>query len=196
MNDDAEKRRVLAEFHYYILRFRAREAVVNDILRRLREEGGEDKWHNIKLASLGIEAVRYAAENWHRVDRLMDRFHAPDREHHFFSTIARPSHFGVAVWQSGTEADVLHGIAMGRPSNNKTSLTINWIERSYDPSFPKGGILLPVMACAEEYAKLLGCRTIYVKNPVDGNALADYGYRHIRRLDATGVYYFKDVTPC
>jgi hypothetical protein len=33
----------------------------------------------------------------------------------------------------------------------------------------QGGILLPILACAEEYAKLLGCERVLVKDAVDPN---------------------------
>ena len=98
-----------------------------------------------------------------------------------------PSFFDLAIWQRIEGSSVLQGLALGKPSDGKTHLTINWVERSFAPNYLPGGILLPMLACAEEYAKLLGCKRVLVKNPVDPSKYQRYGYSpyELRRVRAT-----------
>jgi len=67
-------------------------------------------------------------------------------------------------------------MALGKPSNAKSHLSVNWVERSFEPTYFRGGILLPVLACAEEYAKLLGCQRVVIKDTVDPEDYGRYGY--------------------
>ena len=82
---------------------------------------------------------------------------------------------------------------MGRPSNGKTHLTINWVERSFAPTYLKGGILLPVLACAQEYAKLLGCKRILIKDPVDPKLYERYGYSPYELRRVRAAYLCKEL---
>jgi len=106
------------------------------------------------------------------------------------------SHFNLAVWQHYTEDDVekriLQGLALGKPSRAKTHLTVNWVERSFAPSYFRGGVLLPVLACAEEYGKLLGCERVLVKDPVDLSVFEKYDYAPYKG-PVVGFYMSKEL---
>lgn len=105
----------------------------------------------------------------------------------------RPSFFDLAIWQQIGTNHVLQGLALGRPSNGKTHLTINWVERSFAPTYLKGGILLPVLACAQEYAKLLGCKRILIKDPVDPKLYERYGYSPYELRRVRAAYLCKEL---
>ena len=94
----------------------------------------------------------------------------------FFRFRHNPAFFDLAIWQDVDGQKVLQGLALGRPSSGKQNLNVCWVERSYAPSYFKGGILLPILACAEEYAKLLGSAKVVVKNAIDPSVFEKYGY--------------------
>ena len=87
----------------------------------------------------------------------------------------------------------LQGLALGKPSDGKTHLTINWVERSFAPTYMRGGILLPILACAEEYARLSGCRRVLIKNPDEPSKYARYGYETYRLRRVSAAYLCKEL---
>jgi hypothetical protein len=84
-------------------------------------------------------------------------------------------------------------MALGKPSSGKTHLTINWVERSFAPTYLRGGTLLPILACAEEYAKLLGCKRVLIKNPIEPSKYARYGYAPYRLRNVSSAYLCKEL---
>lgn len=72
-----------------------------------------------------------------------------------------------------------------------TSVLIGW-KRSFAPTYLKGA-LVPILACAEEYAKLLGSERVVIKDAIDPAKYERYGYRpfHIER--AKGHYLSKEL---
>jgi hypothetical protein len=151
--------------------------VAGAMIARMERDGGRDNWNQIALASIDEEAINYARLEWVKYygpDTHQGFIHSWERLHHKFAH--RPAHFDLAIWQIIGGTRILQGLALGKPSNGKTHLTINWVERSFAPTYLKGGILLPILACAEEYARLLGCVRVLLKDPVDPKIYHRYGY--------------------
>jgi hypothetical protein len=105
----------------------------------------------------------------------------------------RPSFFDLAIWQTLNGEDVLQALALGQPSNGKSQLNLNWIERSFAPTYLRCGALLPILACAEEYAKLIGAARVVVKDAVDPAVYARYGYEMVRLPHGAGVHPVKEI---
>lgn len=180
--------------YYYTLRFIAREAVAKAFVDRFKREGGKDNWNLITLASIDQEALDYARLEWTKYyseETHLGFSHSWEAIYHHFRH--RPSFFDLAIWQQMNGSRVLQGLAIGRPSRGKTHLTVNWIERSFAPTYMKGGILLPVLACAEEYAKLLGCERLLIKDPVDPTCYELYQFRAYALKRAKGTYLAKEL---
>jgi hypothetical protein len=111
----------------------------------------------------------------------------------FHKYLHRPSFFDLAIWQEIDGVNVLQGMALGQPSNAKRQLNINWVERSFAPTYLRCGALLPILACAEEYAKLLGSSRVVVKDAVDPSIYARYGYNLVRLSHGGGVHPVKEL---
>jgi hypothetical protein len=84
-------------------------------------------------------------------------------------------------------------MALGQPSNGKTHLVVNWVERSFAPTYFRGGILLPILACAQEYAKLLGSERVLIKDAVDPAKYGRYGYSDYKLPKAKASYLAKEL---
>lgn len=163
--------------YYYTLRTEARRRVVEQINRRATTDRSRETWDGITLASVNLEAIEYARLEW-------PKHYGPDThggfsqswERLYYKFAQMPDHFGLAIWQDIEDKKVLQGLALGKPSRAKTHLTINWVERSFEPTYFRGGILVPILACAEEYGNLLGCERVLVKDPIDPGVYQRYGY--------------------
>lgn len=163
--------------YYYTLRTEARRRVVEQLNRRATTPEHRQIWDGITLASVTPEAVEYARLNWPKyygLDTHPGFQSSWDRL--FYRFVQMPDHFGLTIWQQTGDIKVLQGMALGKPSRAKTHLTINWVERSFEPTYFRGGVLIPILACAEEYANLLGCQRVLIKDPVDPKVYERYGY--------------------
>lgn len=173
--------------YYYVLRSHARRLVAEAINRR-----PGDHYDKVTLSSINTEALEYARLEW-------PKHYGPDTHpglafswenlNHKFSH--RPSYFDLAIWQTVQGKRVLQGLALGKPSHARTRLALNWVERSFAPTYLRAGILLPVLACAEEYAKLLGSTSVVIKDAVDPAKYARYGYTP-RRIKYVGDVLVKE----
>ncbi|MFC3704472.1 hypothetical protein ACFOOL_06865 [Devosia honganensis] len=144
-----------------------------------RSMGGpsHEIWDGISLASVNPEAIDYARLEWPKFYNEGTHLgFSQSWERLFYRFGAMPDHFGLAIWQQFGDTKVLQGLALGKPSRAKTHLTINWVERSFEPTYFRGGILIPILACAEEYANLLGCQRVLIKDPIDPGVYERYGY--------------------
>ncbi len=140
------------------------------------------------IGSITKEAIDYSRLEWPKFYSQETHLGFSESwETLFYKFAPTPSFFDVAIWQQIGGSDVLQAMALGKPSDGKTHLTINWVERSFAPTYLRGGALLPILACAEEYAKLLGCQRVLIKNPIDPTKYARYRYvpYRIRRVAAT-----------
>ena len=179
--------------YYYQLRSASRLRVAQSYARQLRN-ASPSSWHGMTLASIDKRATDYTRLHW-------PKYYGPDTHlgfqdsweilHRKFFPI--PSFFDLAIWQRTADGDVLQGMALGKPSDGKTHLTVHWVERSFEPTYLRGGILLPVLACAEEYARLLGCRRVLIKAPVDPAKYARYGYTPYQLRRVYAAYLCKDL---
>ena len=55
-------------------------------------------------------------------------------------------------------------------------------------------MLLPILACAEEYAKLIKCKRVLIKNPVDPSKYERYGYEPYRIPRVYAPYLCKELS--
>jgi hypothetical protein len=185
------------EYHhsyYYALKNHSRGEVVKSLNNKIKNFGKRENWSSLTLCSVNREAVDYARLEWakHYSDTTHNGF--PESwEHLFYKFAHRPSYFDLAIWQVVEGTKVLQGMALGQPSNGKTHLIVNWVERSFAPTYFKGGILLPILACAEEYAKLLGCERVLIKDAVDPNKYERYGYTSYKLAKTKAKYLAKEL---
>lgn len=166
----------------------AQQQVAASLNEKIARSKNPMKLSGITLASITKEAKDFARLEW-------PKYYSEETHHGFVESwdilhqkfIPIPAHFDLAIWQRIGDSSVLQGLALGKPSDGRSHLTLNWVERSFAPNYLQGGILLPVMACAEEYAKLLGCKRVLIKNPVDPDKYRRYGYEpyKLRRVRAT-----------
>ncbi len=185
----------LADYaYYYALRNISREVVAKSLMSKIQISSSHHRWNNLTLGSIDKAAINYARLEWPK--------YYSDRTHHGFKYswetiyrkfIHRPSLFDIAIWEKIDGVQVLQGLAIGKPSNGKTHLVINWVERSFAPSYLKGGVLLIILACAEEYAKLLGCKRVLIHSPVDDGKYQRYGYAPYKLTKVCGRYLCKDL---
>lgn len=181
------------ELVYGALRRAARDLVAQKINEKNQRTGSGGKWKNVTLASICDDAVEAARKDWPKY------YGAATHDGFLFSWEklnqkfrCRPSHFNLAVWQEINGDRVLQALALGKPSNAKTHLTLHWIERSFAPTELKG-VLVAILACAEEYAKLIGSSRVLIKDAVDSGVYEKYGYAKYELRKVSGSYLSKDV---
>ncbi|MCC5993580.1 MAG: hypothetical protein JJT99_13785 [Rhodobacteraceae bacterium] len=186
--------------YYYALQNIARRRTAERINRRVLRSGDIQRWDNLTLCSiLGREAgdaLKYAEEVWPK--------YYNDQTHHGFATKWRdlvyrsmndPDHFNLAIWQKVEGEQCLVALALGSPSNARTLLTLKWIERFFGHNYLAGRALWPILSCAEDYARLLGCERVLIKDPVDPRKYQRYGYAVYRHPGVRfgGVYLGKEM---
>lgn len=180
--------------YYYSLRTEARSRVVDALNRRIKSKADRERWRAITIASIKEDAIEYARFQWSKYYDGETHHPLPvtwERLYYAFSQ--KYAHFNVAIWQDLPSGKKLRGMAFGKPSRGKTHLTINWLERSPEIDYFAGGVLLPILSCAEEYAKLLGCKRVFIKDPVDETAFEKYGYHKTDAAPKGGVYLVKEL---
>jgi hypothetical protein len=90
---------------------------------------------------------------------------------------------------------VLQGLALGKFSNARTHLTINWVERSFEPTYLRAGILPIVLDCASVYADLVGAERVLIKDPVDPAVYMKYGFAPFKpKKRVHGTYLSKELS--
>ncbi|MER8401233.1 hypothetical protein [Mesorhizobium sp. M0306] len=180
--------------YYQALRTEARGRIVNALNRRIKTAEDRETWRGITLASMNQEAYDYARVEWPKYYGVDTHEGLPySWERLYFKFMAKPSNFNLAVWQTLGDQKILQGLALGKPSSGKTHLTVNWVERSFGPSYFRGGVLMPILACAEEYAKLLGCERVLVKDAIDPAHFEKYGYAPYDHVPKGGTYMAKEL---
>jgi hypothetical protein len=55
------------------------------------------------------------------------------------------------------------------------------------------GVLLPILSCAEEYAKLIGATKVVVKDAVDPNRYERYEYGKVHLPHGGGEHPVKEI---
>jgi hypothetical protein len=179
--------------YYYTLKNEGRRRVVDALNKKIKAHGNRELWDKLTLCSINKESIEYARLNWPKYYGPATHEGLPySWERLYYQFSPRPAYFDLAIWQQVGDQKVLQGMALGKPSNGKTHLSINWVERSPEPTYFRGGILLPVLACAEEYAKLLGCHRVVIKDTVDPGGYRLYGYAPYT-IPKVGVFPAKEV---
>lgn len=180
--------------YYYSLRAASRNAVADSINRKTRTLAGMQRWGNITLCSIEEDALKESRTEWPKFygnDTHTGFAYSWEKLYHRF--MHRPSFFDLAVWQHIGGEKVLQALALGRPSHGKTHLTLNWVERSFAPTYLRGGALVIILACAEEYAKLLGCQRVLIHEPVDPMKYERYEYRPYKIARVPARYLCKEL---
>ena len=103
--------------------------------------------------------------------------------------------FDIAIWQTIDDQEVLVALALGNPSHGRTHLTLKRVERYFGHNHVAGRALWPILTSAEEYARLLGCERVLIKDPVDSDKYARYGYETYAhpQVPHGGHYMAKEV---
>lgn len=180
---------------YYTLKNKARDIAAASINQRVKGNSTCLNWRGLTLSSINAEALDYAHKEWRK-------YYSPETHLGFvhgwkdiyWKFCQNPSHFDLAIWQDIGNESVLQGLAIGKPSRGKNYLTIHWVERSFAPTYINVGILLPILTCAETYAILLGCDKVLIKDAVDSEKYARYGYRPFERPGVPGEYLVKEMS--
>jgi hypothetical protein len=167
--------------YYYALQNFARRRTAERINRRVLKSGDMRRWDNLTLCSiLGREvgdALQFAEDVW-------PQYYGDDTHHGFamkwrdlvYKATNDPDHFNLAIWQKVDGEPCLVALALGAPSNGRTLLTLKWIERFFGENYLSGRALWPILSCAEDYARLIGCKRVLIKDPVDRRKYERYGY--------------------
>lgn len=182
--------------YYYVLNNEARKRTVEAINKRLLRTGDINRWDKLTLCSIGGtekgDAFGFARSRWPQYYGEDTHLGFPESwEKLYFRYFPGKDHFELAIWQEVDDEQVLVALALGNPSNAHTHLTVKWVERYFGHSYLAGRALWPILTCAEEYAKLLGCERVLILNPVDPSKYERYGYSPYFHPDvAYGGYYF------
>jgi hypothetical protein len=112
--------------YYYALRTGAREKVADALNDKFRETEGPAHTTRLTLCSIGSDEIDYARLEWPKYYAVGRHGGLPySWEKLLLKFGPRPSYFDLAVWQQIDDQRVLQELALGRPSNRKTHLTIN-----------------------------------------------------------------------
>jgi hypothetical protein len=181
------------ELRYAALRRLAREFVAHKINEKNQRVGAGGQWKGVVLASICEEALEAARKEWPKYygDETHEGF-LYSWERLFYKFGCRPSFFNLAIWQECDGERHLQAMALGKPSRAKTHLTLHWVERSFAPTALKG-VLPAILACAEEYAKLLKSERVLIKDAVDNAVYEKYGYAPYDLRKVSGSYLSKEV---
>ena len=177
--------------YYYALNTEARSRTVNALNKRLLRSGGIQRWSRLTLCSI---PGRQIGDAFDFAQNIWPAYYGPDTHEGFcesweklyFRYYQGQDFFDLAIWQEVDGQQVLVALALGNPSNARTHLTLKWIERFYGKNYLGGRALWPILTCAEEYAKLLGCERVLIKDAVDPAKYERYGYEPYRH---PGVAY-------
>lgn len=181
------------ELRYAQLQRVAREHIASKINAK-NARVGVGRFKGVTLASICKAALEEARKEW-------PKHYGPDThagfseswERLYYKFRNRVSFFNLAVWQEiEGQGRVLQGLALGKPSNAKTHLTVHWIERSFAPTAIPG-ILSLILPCAHEYAKLLRAERVLIKDPVDSRVYEKYGFTPYKLPKVGGVYMSRNV---
>lgn len=180
--------------YYQTLRLEARSMVVDAFNRRIKSNTHRETWKGITLASIDNEAIEYARLKWPKFYDGDTRQPFPYSWEKLFLSYSRvPAHFNIAVWQTLPDAKILRGMALARPSAAKKHISVNWLERGYEEPYFKGGVLLPILASTAQFAKLLGCERVLIKNALDPEEFSPYGYAPFADAPKGADYLSKEL---
>jgi len=167
--------------YYYALQSIARRKTADRINKRLLRSGGIKRWDNLTFCSImgrdPGDALGFAEQEWPKYYNGADcQGFASMWRGLVYKSLNDPDHFNLAIWQKVDEEQRLVALALGNPSNGRTLLTLKWVERFFGPNYLKGRALWPILDCAEEYARLVGCKKVLIKDPIDPRKYERYGY--------------------
>lgn len=180
--------------YFYGLRAIARARTMEFLNNRVLVDGGAVELDGTILSSIDEEAIAYAETEWPKFYGESTHFgFSKPWSYIWYHADLQPSNFNLAIWQKFNDNKVLQGLAVGKTSEGKKHLSVNWVERNFAPSYNRFGILPPTLICVEEYAALLGCERVLIKNPVDASKYERYGYEPYDIRKANAVFLSKEV---
>lgn len=154
----------LAEARYEGLRAAARHATQEASADVLPQHGWRDAPFELSLCPIDAAALNFWEAWWHGkqynnggpVGFSWDLLAVHFRK--------RPKRFEVALWGGST----LCALAVGLPSRGEDNLTLHFLERYWGTN-PISGYIAPIVIdAADNYAAILGKRSLKIKNPVRG----------------------------
>ncbi|MBY5974039.1 hypothetical protein KUV28_16885 [Ferrimonas balearica] len=186
--------------YYYVLRQEARKRVQDALNSRILRHGGLATFDNLTICSIMSHempsALDFARTEWPKhYQRGSWTGFGTSWDDIVIPALKDPDIFDLAIWQRIDGEQVLAALALGVPSNRRTHLTLKWVERFRGHTHIKGKTLSIVLACAEEYAKLLGSERVLVKDPLVPQLYERYGYRSYRHPEVPhgGSYMSKEL---
>ncbi len=187
--------------YYYTLNNEARKRTVSALNKRLLRSGDLKRWDKLTLCSIVGDqvgnAIKFASEEWPKFYGGSTHTGFPDSWERLYLRY-RPGKdlFELAIWQEVNEEQVLVALALGNPSHARTHLTVKWVERFFGENYLAGRALWPILTCAEEYAKLLQCERVLIKDPVDSHKYERFGHAPYYHPNVAydGGYYGKELT--
>lgn len=186
--------------YYYALQSEARKRVMNTLNAKiLRTKGALQHFDRLTLSSIlspdTPDALQFVREKWDASRPPHFPGFARTWENIALSAAQDPDSFDLAIWQEVDGEQVLAALAMATPSRRHTHLTVRWVEKYYGKTHVSGRVLLIVLACAEEYAKLLDCERVLIKDPLVPALYERYGYRSYRHpyVAHGGNYLAKEI---
>lgn len=184
------------EEFYYGLRLIARQRALEELNALILRHGGAGMWNGTTLASIDDTAIEYAETIWPKYYSALPYSHrgfTKPWSSIWYHARLQPSNFNVAVWQEFDGRRVLQGLATGTRSSGNANLTLNWVERNFGPEYHQGGVLMPILACFEHYARLLEVQRVLIKNPVDPSKYTRYGYAPMTIKGSTTEFLGKEM---
>lgn len=186
--------------YYYALQSEARRRVVEALNGKiLRTSGALRHFDRLTLASIlsheTPDALTFEAAHWATARRADFSGFSRSWENIAYTASHAPDAFDLAIWQEVDGEMVLAALAMATPSHARTHLTVRWVERYYGKTHIAGRVLFVVLACMEEYAKLLGSDRVLIKDPLVPELYERYGYKHYRHphVPHGGCYMAKEL---
>lgn len=180
--------------YYEQLKLEARNRAASQINTFIEKKNISGSWGQMLLKKIDRAALDFAAEVWpdHYPDDFKGFPYSWNELYRRFSY--RTSFFDLAIWQNKDGKLILQGLILGKPSRGKTHLTIFWVERLFGSNYFRGGILIPALDCAEQYACLLGCERVLIKNPIDVTKYERLGYSvSDTPPNSSATYLLKDI---
>lgn len=110
----------------------------------------------------------------------------------FYQVRSTPRRFDVAIW----DGDILCGLCVGMASRGDSNITVKWVERlETHPNALAGLVAEIALTAAEHYAKVLGKKSVRLKNPLPGTEGLYQSMRFsLVPTSKSTIYYERAVT--
>lgn len=183
--------------YYYAFKDEARRRTRDALNKRLIQSGDLQRWTGLTLCSILGEECGNALDAADARTSLVDPRTGEQTNwtNVTYKTLPRPDHFDLAVWQRIEGNQELVALALGVPSKGHNHLTLKWIETFPGENGLGGLSVIPILACAEEYANLLSCKRVLIWEPLESKTFERFGYSRYRHPHVAhgGFYLGKEL---